>query len=283
MRIAIVVTGQPRFFEQGAWWLRNKVFPIGSGIQAEYFCHFWNDGSLNLEDRVKEAYGTDNVVIEDFDSQINNHMGFIQEQNEKYDDWTGIPSNYQENMLFNTPGVTTYGKNWHGQYLSAGRATEIWSEEFLDYSIVIKTRSDCVMNNMSIQEWLHAFGNMHRNPQLSNMLYANWLYVKAGLPYHGDFVFVGRPEIWNQYGKSIIPGLRTLCTRDKFYFREINETDDSYVSHWAWNKINVYSKNDWLSFTTTWPTSFNSALIRKDNFVYDKDFKTIFDTYLEMQ
>jgi hypothetical protein len=281
MRIAILITGQPRHLDQGAWWLSNKVFPNGCGIEYDVFCHLWNDGSDDLIHRVKYLYNTENVIIDDYDGAIYEHIKYIRETNNtQYPDWKLVPTHFQENMLFNTEYPTEYGINWHGQFLSAGRATLAFEDKLRDYDIIIKTRSDAIMNDMSIKEWLSAFNNIKRNTVLSDKLFTEWLYIRAGQPFHGDFTFIGQPGMWIQYGTNIIPGLQKLCTRDKHLFglAAMGE-DNSFPSHWTWNMLNTYSKNDWLSFSVVWPTRYNVTLVRDENYVYDKTYQEIKNRY----
>lgn len=283
MRIAILVSGQPRFLDQGTWWMRERVFPVRGKIKFDYFCHFWDDGSPDLLNRAKFLYTTDNVIVEDFDEVITHHSNLIRHRNtSEFTDWNYVPKHAQETMLFDTPEINDYGKNWHGQYLSTGRLTEAFADKLHDYDIVIKTRSDCIFNNMSEQEWLSAFSNIYKNSMFRNTLFANWLYVKAGLPYHGDFAFIGAPDTWLQYGTNIVPGLIKLCTEDKHWFEETHEMFDTQSSHWAWNKLNIYSRNDWLSFGVTWPTRFDATLIRDENYVYIKNYNMIRARYDEV-
>lgn len=281
MKIAILITGQPRHIDQGAWWLKTKVFPNDCGIEYDTFCHFWDDGSDNLLHRAKHVYSTENVIVDNYEEAIAEHMQYIIKENkENYPDWKNVPAHFQENMLFNTDHITSYGKNWHGQFLSAGRATLAYADKLKEYDIVIKTRSDAVMNNMSIKEWFAALGNINRNPVLRDKLFAEWMYIKAGQPFHGDFSFIGRPEMWIQYGMHIIPGLRNLCTRDKHWFSlGFDESMNTFPSHWAWNILNSYSRNDWLSFSVVWPTRYGVTLIRDEEFVYDKTYEQIKKRY----
>lgn len=281
MRIAILITGQPRFIDQSAWWYQNKVFPAGCGIDIDVYCHFWDDGTGTLKERAMELYNTDKVVVEDFDSVIENFSNIVRHKNTtEFTDWTGVPTSIQENILFNTPEITQYGKNYHGQYLSAGLATEIFKDDLMDYYMVIKTRSDCILNNMPIKQWKDSFTNIYRNLMFRDTLFAPWLYIKAGKPFHGDFAFIGRPEIWLQYGLGIIPSLTKICTENKRWFEETTPPYGDDSVHWMWNKINVHTRNNWLSFSTVWPTSFGATLVREHDAVYNiNDFKQIEQRY----
>lgn len=281
MKVAVLITGQPRFFEQGAWWLRNKVFPEKSiPFEVEYYCQFWDDGSPDLQYKVANAYNTNFVTIDDYDFLITDFSNYVREQNTtKYTDWSHVPMFVQENCLFNTPEITQYGKNFHGQYLSAGLATDVYEEQLSSADIVIRTRSDCIIKNIDIHHWQRLFSNLYRNKMFRRMMFASWLYIRAGIPHMGDFAFVSAGDTWMQYGKSIIPALKQICTKDKHWFKEVSEEYDAMIAHWMWNRISVYSKNDWLSFQQVWPTPYDTTLVRDKDFVYNKSWQQIADRY----
>ena len=49
MKIAILLHGQPRYLEEGAWWFKNRVFPEHlNQLDVDYYCCFWHDDSTNL-------------------------------------------------------------------------------------------------------------------------------------------------------------------------------------------------------------------------------------------
>ena len=53
MRIAILLHGQPRHLEQGAWWFKNRVFPEHfKRLKVDYYTCLWDDGSGMLSHRV---------------------------------------------------------------------------------------------------------------------------------------------------------------------------------------------------------------------------------------
>ena len=41
------------------------------------------------------------------------------------------------------------------------------------------------------------------------------------------------------------------------------------------NKLNYFSKNDWLSFAVAWPTNFSCTLVRQPDVVYGREFAEI--------
>jgi len=277
MRIAVLITGLPRFIDQSAWWLRNKTFPPSyHNLQVDYYCHLWDDYTGDLLERATALYQPKGIVVEDFESVIKPHIDYIKEQNSTvYTDWTGVPTYAQENFLFNTHEPTPWGKNYHGQYLSTYRGSLHFASELRKYDMVIKTRSDCIIFNMEERKWLESLGNINRNRMFRNTLFANWLYIKSGVPFHGDWVFIGRPEIWLQYGLNIDIGLKKLCTERKQWFEETGEEFGHEPVHWIWNKLNYFSKNDWLSFAVAWPTNFSCTLVRQPDVVYGREFAEI--------
>ena len=57
MRIAVLMSGQPRHMEQSAWWWQNRIFPQNfKNLHVDYFLNLWDDGTNNLGTKAKQLY-----------------------------------------------------------------------------------------------------------------------------------------------------------------------------------------------------------------------------------
>lgn len=261
MRIAILISGQPRNLEQGAWWIKNRVFPQNPYIQTDYYCHFWDDNTDNLQQRTKDIYNPVGCWVENYSDCADKLINRIRDYNYKNSNWDNIPDNYRNGVLFDGGRVSKYSYNFWGQYLSAARVTAC-VENLHEYDIVIKTRSDVAFKNMDIKFWLQAFKNIKANPAFRDKIFSNWLFVKSGIPYMGDFAFIATPQVWKNYADNLEENCYKLASTHKFLWNELNLIDDIMVPHWVWNKTSLFSKTDWLSFSVTWPMPFDTTLIR---------------------
>lgn len=273
MKVALLITGQPRYFEQGAWWLKNKAFvENNSDFIINTYCYFWDNGDPDLKQKVSQHYNTNNVTIHDYTPVISDFITSVVNTDKNLN---GLSIGLRENLLFDTPEITKWGYNFFGQYLAMHLAISHYENELKDYDIIIKTRSDCIFNNMDMRHWTSIFHNIHRNPVFTDKLFADWLYIKSGQPYHGDYVFVGTPKQMIHYGKGIKDAILKICTSHVYWWKECDPDFTGAEAHWVWNRINYFTKNDWLSIAVVWPTPFSCTLIRKDDIVYNLNYQQI--------
>jgi hypothetical protein len=275
MKVAVLLTGQPRHLEQGAWWFKNKVFPQGCGIDVDYFGYFWDNGDSNLQSQIEQTYSPVRYHIQNYNSVINDFIDRVQEENTKLN-WNSVPTKFKEVHLFGVDKkyISNYTKNIWGQYLCAGKIATML-RDLSDYDIVIRTRTDVAFNDMDIRFWKDAFANVHRNPIFDDKMLMPWLYVDSGIPLFSDFAFISKPHVWKQYNKNIEENCFKLATVDKALWYELEVSNFHHVPHWIWNKLAMYNKTNMLSFSVVWPMPFDCKLIRYDENVNDLNFDYI--------
>lgn len=281
MRIAVVLTGQPRYLEQSAWWWNNKVFVKEfKRLHVDYFCQFWDDGSENLSQRIQDLYNPKQFVINDYDAALHSFRNKIKNENDNCNDWHLVPDVIKDNVCFYGNELSTYGYNFHGMFLSNAYAAKAFGE-LSDYDVVIKTRSDAVFNPMLEHQWLSVFHNMHRNPVFNENIFSPWLRIKQGAPFFGDLAFIGKPKLMHQFIHNMDEHLFKICTHDKHLFGELLVNNYGPVAHWLWSRLSLYSKTDWLAFSVVWPVPFNVVLIRNNENITDKNFDYLVLRYNE--
>lgn len=277
MRIAILISGQPRFLYEGSGWFKHKVFPESKNIKVDYYCHFWDNGDPNLENIVNETFSPVKYKIENYDNTIRQFIDKVQTENKKLNDWNNVPDSNRFLQLFDQHEISPYAYNFWGQYLGASKLTELVGNLSGSYDIVIKTRSDAIFNNMSESLWLKCLSNIHRNPWLKDKMFSQWLYVNKGIPYIGDFAFIARPEVYYNFSKDIEQHCFKLATSDKALWKELEVANFEHPPHWIWSKLSMYSRSDWLSFGVVWPNPFNVVLVR------DYSENILSETYQSLQ
>jgi hypothetical protein len=267
MRIAVLVTGQPRFIEAGAWWLKNKVFPDHYGkLKVDYYCYFWDDGSPDLESRIVNAYNPVKYQIVDYNPVIDNFLFLINDYNSKNTQYAELAScDVCKSILYDTQDLTSWGRNFWGQYIATNNITNLVGDLTEKYDIVIKTRSDAVFNILSEQEWVDCFSIIHSNPVFNDIMFVPWMKCRNGVTNMGDLAFISKPNLFYQFSKNIYTNCVDLATKDKalFYELKIAERQDA-AAHWLWNKISNYSKSNWLSVTTVGSNQFGVILLREN-------------------
>jgi hypothetical protein len=265
MRIAVLVTGQPRFLEEGAWWFKNRTFPDHfKNLKVDYYCYFWNDGSPNLESRIVSSYNPIKYKIDDYNGIIDQFTSTIVGYNLSNPHYSELVQQHiHENILYSNNSPTLWGRNFWGQYFATAGITDLVGDLSEKYDIVIKTRTDAVFTPLSEQLWCNSFKNIQTNPAFNDKMFAPWMHIQHGIPHMGDFAFISKPDLFYQFSKNIYKNCIDIATKDKALFYELTITDHQYITHWIWNKISNYSKSNWLSFSIVWPTPFKITLLRQ--------------------
>jgi len=279
MKIAVLFTGQPRYLEQSGFWWREKTFPRSfQNIEVDYYCYFWDDGSDNLDDRIINAYQPVEYGIGDYNKSFHNHRHKIRLANENATDWH-ITNDYMKHiMCYQGDSFDNFAYNFPGMYLASAEGARLFGE-LSQYDIVIKTRSDNMLNNMQERQWMQLFSNMHRNAVFKDVLFTPWMRIRHGLPFMGDLCFIGKPNLMHSFLKNIDHQMVKLATVDKHLLSDFLIDPEIPFAHWLWSRCSLYSKTDWLSISVVWPVPFSSALLRQDIPLYDKDYQFIEQTY----
>lgn len=283
MRVAVLLTGQPRFLDQGAWWWKNKVFPASfQNLQVDYFCYLWDDGSPDLANRVRTTFNPVRFHIEKYDSKILPFIEKIQNYNKKHTKYLDlIPKHIKENLLFTEDFVSDYGKNVYGQFLAADGITKMLGNMSEQYDIIIRSRTDSIINPMDEKFWLAAFHNMHKNPIFHDKIMASWMYIDSGMPHIGDFAFFALPSTWYNFSCNIKENLFKLTTEDNPIFYELSVAKYHFNTHWLWMKSSFYSGTNWLSFSVVWPTPFDITVLREQMDMQRTTFEMVSNIFKE--
>lgn len=269
MRVAVIITGQPRHMEHGAWWMNTKVFPkFWQGIKVDYYVWLWDNGDPELGAKVEKAYKPVKYHIENYQDSITNFISKVQEQNLVVEQCKTdlVQKSLQDNILFNTPKITEWGKNFWGQFIAASRASNLFGDMTNNYDVVIRTRTDTVFNPMEERLWIQAFHNLGRNTNFHNKLFSPWMHLASGSGFMGDFAHIGKPGNIHNFYKNMEEHCLKVAGPDRPLFYELNviHRDRALVAHWMWTKLSHYSSTDWLSFGVVWPCPFDTSVIRYD-------------------
>lgn len=264
MRIAVLISGQPRFLHEGATWFKNKLFLKEYSFDVDYYCHFWDNGDPNLEHLVKETFNPVKYKIDNYDDIINKFIIDVKHRNSELpeSEWNYV-SNDRQFFIFNTNEVATYNRNFWGQYISCQYITDLTGDLTGQYDIIIKTRSDAIITPMSEGLWRKTFENLVRNPHFDDKMFATYMYAQSGVPMIGDFCFISKPTPWYNFSKNARENCFKLATEDKVLWKELDYNNMPGEPHWVWAKISKYSSTNWLSFAVVWPIPFAVTLVRR--------------------
>jgi len=274
MKIAVLLTGQPRCVQEGAWWWHNKCSPSGEHYHMDFYVHTWDPGEPNQYGHIRtewKALDIDpqfNPVMDNYTTYLNNFFTPILEYN-KTDEKTKYINDH----------IWDWFNSYHiGQFLSTGRATKMMLDTGIDYDIVIRTRFDSILNPMSPSDWMTIFKDIEiQEKQNRAGIFAPWLYVRKGLPMLGDLISVASFASWKNYAKNIESNLFDLLTKDKLTLYPLNN-GTPFITHIVWTMLGIPTNTNFFPITGTMPVDFRICLYRKEG--YDKPIEE--STYDEL-
>ena len=276
------MSGQARYLEQSADWWTKRVYPNHhERMHVDYYFHLWDDGTDNLDDRIKNLYNTDVVEISDYASTLEDHIGKIKHGNTNANDWHLVPEYVQHTVCYKADHVSDYMYNFPGMYLASAKIAKTFEPYHKNYDIAIKTRTDCVLNPMAEQHWQNLFGNMLNQKAFSDTIFTPWLRIRNGMPFFGDLAFVGRSKLMYKFLENMDKNLVKIATDDKHLMSDFLIDPEIPFAHWLWSRLSIYSRTDWLAISVVWPVPFGTCLFRREEEVLDKSYQYLEQTYNE--
>jgi hypothetical protein len=264
MKIAYIVTGQPRFLKEGSIWTKQKLFNFP--IDIDYYCHFWDNGDPNLKENILSTWMPKKFQIDNYDEHFNNFYQEVHAKNKNCPNLHLFPKDFQDSHLLvpELEHISPWSKNFYGQWLSTSLGSNLLDiNEYSEYDIVIKTRSDVIINLLPPSTWYRALGNIIKNPHFCDAIFPQWMHGDSKGIFLGDFTFIARSSIWLEYGRKMKNNLVELITDKKLYLYDIS--DSVLATHYLWQKLGRNAKAKWLSFQVVWPMSYKTCLWRENN------------------
>ena len=288
MKIAVLLHGQPRHLEQGAWWFKNKVFPEHfKNMQVDYFGAFWTDGTRDLRQRIENTYNPVRYHVFNYEEYWRKFYNQCNEYHKDNDISNFLPGHIRHNVLCvdDIHNVSKFQKNFWGQFISAGLVTNLTGNLSSEYDIVIRTRTDVAFKPMSEKLWIDTFNNMNTNPTFDNKIFADWMHVQHGRGLLGDFAFFSKPDVWYNFAKNIHNNCLSIATENclLWYDETLEKEKSTLFPHKAWTNLSVISHTDWLSFHVVWPSPYASTLIRGDYNIQEETFDTLVQKFWDHQ
>ena len=261
MRVAVLITGLPRFLEQGSYRLK-KIFE-NCNFTVDYYCHFWDNYEPNLNTEIEKYYNPVKKNITKYDSYITNIINIIKDKNAHCNLLHLFNDNFQNTFLFKPllEYIGSYSKNIYGQYLSCFLGSKLINYD--NYDIIIKTRSDVILKPIIPKKLEQCLQNILINPYFNNCIFPVWLKGTSQGVLFGDFCFVSPSPTWKNYSCNLEENLINLLTKDKLYLWDMSH--NNMIPHYMWQKLSYRNNNNWLSITVSWPIDFNATLWRQND------------------
>ena len=259
MKVAVLVTGLPRFVKEGAWWFNHKSNYPNNEIKYDIYLHSWADESHREE--LIEAWNPKEIELANFDEEIGQFVDNVRQYNYSCDNIKHFNQNLRETIFFETPEPSTYTKNFFGQYISAYKATNMLIKSTEHYDWVIKIRMDTIMYPQQHHIWSKIFKVLNSSEWYRTKVYTSWLHIKSSLPFIGDYVFISDRTTWIKYVVQFEQNLYNLLTKDKLLLYDLNFFKDM-IAHYFWIRLAIYSKTSFVPITGIFPMKFEACLLR---------------------
>lgn len=250
-RVAVLITGLPRFLESGSYWWKNRTF----NFDVDFYIHLW--GNEHDAERAKKLWDPVAISYHDQKKYIISFSKKIRAINNTLDPmlWDFMPEKYHNLAAFRMGLMNDSLKLW-GQYLSTYEASKL--VDYSKYDYIIRARSDVLINdNYNWQQCFEHIKNIdsfdHWPQELNNsnskikslMIFSPDIIVIHGMPQAVDLVLIAKSKDWGIFSCDIENNLIRLVTKDKALFYEIKAFTPKClgISHWFWNKLSSYSKH----------------------------------------
>lgn len=245
-KIAVVLCGQARYLEEGAWWFKNRVFPESDELQVDYYCYFWGDNEVDLPKRIVNTFNPVKYGIGDYNKSFHAHRHAVRMTNKDIE-WDETIDPFVQNVICYKPDdFDKYSYNFPGMFLSSAEAFRMIGKETLDqYDVVIRTRSDVCIENVNINNWK----NIIRNFQ-PNSIHCHWIECYRGINVIADLAFYGKSDTMWEYFNDFDSKLYRLATTHKNVFSDYSIIEDKNkinvpLGHVVWTKASLFSETRW--------------------------------------
>lgn len=252
MRLAVLLTGSPRFVPHGArWWFKHAM---PTNWKIDYYGHCWNShdpiGSSRYYDKETveinakyfECWPFTDFKLTEYTTDLN-----------LYDSVQNEDTLLKRFLLW---------EDRRDIIISAHYATEMMLEQDKEYDAVLMMRYDTILKPGSLDKVLPLVLNYKNNTNLfhkgqDKALYYNetnpciftpWVQIRQGLPVMQDYMFLCTFKDWVTFtGKNLYEQYRRLLNEDKAWLEPTNFVHTIYHPHVFWAFIGLYSKANFIA------------------------------------
>jgi hypothetical protein len=264
-KVAVLITGYPRFQESTISWWQERAFDF----EVDYYIHLWGDSQDATE--TQELWRPSSLVYHNQNQYIAEFAETIQNCNSKLPAymWDYLPKRQQERIAFRS-GVAQDSINFWGQYLSVHEASQLVNYDEYDY--VIKCRSDLIIDDQ--YDWQQCFAKIDQSP---DDIFVPWIKLNRATPFVGDLVIVAASGAWKKYTADMKQNAVNLATVDRASFYDMKISGYENDSHLMWVKLALYTQQ---SINTMQPF-IQPVIIRKTTDLTDKTFAELREDFLQ--
>lgn len=294
IKLAVLLTGSPRFVHEGAEWWFNRAIP--KGIEIDYYGHSWSEHDYIGS---KRYYNSENIIIDKeyfncwpFKSfKITDHSLDI----EIFKTYKHQDTNLSRFLLW---------EKRRDHILSTAIASELMFESNKIYDVVLVMRYDVIIKPNSLDKIIPYVINFYKDHSdqfhkghdkalfwdNSPIIYTPWIQIRQGLPVMQDYMFISSYKDWSKFtGKDLYTRYYQLLNVDNHYLEPLNFVESRYHPHVFWSFIGMYSKANFITHNDLGCVALRSSKknIKDMNYKkivkeHDKNFDNLCLQYLDI-
>lgn len=251
VRIAVLLTGSPRFVKEGAEWWYNKSMPSDATI--DYYGHAWDSHDYIGRTRY---YNADNKII---NSEYFKHWNFTDFKLSTYS--VNIP---EFQTIRNSNSQLSKFLLWEDRrdhLLSVIQANDLLIKSGKTYDIVIVMRYDTVIKDGCLDKaipFIIEFKDVHTTKfhrgydkalywNVNNpVIFTPWVQVRQGLPVMQDYMFICTYSDWATYSHNLQEKYRNILNKDIRILEPLHYIESTYIPHILWAFIGLYTNANFV-------------------------------------
>ena len=246
-KLAVLLTGSPRFVSEGADWWFNKALPFNCDI--DYYGHCWDEA----DEIGKERYDS-KLNVRDFekwpftDFKFSRHTRDI----DLYDSLRNKDTRLSR-FVFRDKG--------RDHIVSVHNATKLMMDKKVKYDLVLVMRYDTIIKPGALDKCISFIYNFKDNVNKFHKgydtalfkndtnpnIFTSWVQVRQGLPCMQDYMFISRYDDWIKYAGNLYNTYKKLLNEDNKFLECTNFAESIYHPHVFWAFLGMYSKANFLS------------------------------------
>jgi len=247
LKLAVLLTGSPRFVSEGADWWFSKAIPFNCDI--DYYGHCWDD-----DDEIGSTRYNTRLNVRDFEKWPFKDFSFTKHtfDLDLYDSFRNEDTRLSRHI---------FRPQRRDHVVSVHKATQLMLESKIQYDMVLVMRYDTIIKpgclDLSIpfvyefNKNLNSFHKGHDVALLKNdtnpHIFTSWVQVRQGLPMMQDYMFLSTYKDWKKYAGNLYNTYSKLLNENKSFLECTNFVESIYQPHVFWAFIGMYSRANFIA------------------------------------
>lgn len=249
-RIAVILTGSPRFVNEGADWWFNRVAP--PNCEIDYYGHCWNS---------VDPVGANRYLIP---NQSIDASFFDQWQFSAFEMSTYTLNDPVYDSLHKGGGHVAHFmlQDFRRDHiLSAAKANALLFQSGKEYDFVVQMRYDVVMRPETFQVLMdfamnieHRLYSAHKGMDRALLwiddaptIMCPWVQARQGLTVMGDYAFAANFKDWKVFASDLYQKYHDVLNRNLHLLEVADKVNFMYIPHILWAYVGLSTHTNFIT------------------------------------